>query len=134
MKKLEDIPKKNIFEVPEGYFDQLPGVIQSRVATKSSSRLSWTVSLRYALPVVIIVAVGILWFSNKGISQGTIETQLETIQDDQLTIYLNDPDLASEDLAETTTWGEDDLVELEDHVYSTLEVSSKELENALNEF
>jgi hypothetical protein len=35
MKKLEDIPKKTIFEVPEGYFDKLPGVIQSRIAEQN---------------------------------------------------------------------------------------------------
>ena len=40
MKKLEDIPKKQNFEVPEGYFEKLPGIIQSRV-TQQHKEKSW---------------------------------------------------------------------------------------------
>ena len=32
MKKLEDIPKKEIFDVPDGYFEKLPGKIQARIS------------------------------------------------------------------------------------------------------
>ena len=65
VKKLEDIPKKNIYEVPEGYFDKLPGIIQSRVAKEETIRKPFFVhSLRYAIPamVVAIVALAVLFF------------------------------------------------------------------------
>ena len=35
MKKLEEIPKKEVFKVPEGYFENLPGIIQARVAQQN---------------------------------------------------------------------------------------------------
>jgi hypothetical protein len=55
MKKLEDISKKNIFEVPDGYFEKLPGIIQARVAKPEST--PWFVpTLKFALPIVAVLA------------------------------------------------------------------------------
>jgi hypothetical protein len=134
MKKLEDISKKNIFEVPDGYFDRLPGVIQSRIATKPRETFQWAMSLKYAIPVILLAVVGIFWFNNASVNSNAVEDQLETIQEDQLSLYLADADLSTEDLAETITWSEEDLMELEDEVYSIVEISSEQLENVLNEY
>jgi hypothetical protein len=35
--KLDDLPKKNIYQVPERYFDQLPGIVMARVRKKESA-------------------------------------------------------------------------------------------------
>lgn len=35
--KLDDLPKKNIYRVPDRYFDQLPGVVMARVRKKESA-------------------------------------------------------------------------------------------------
>jgi hypothetical protein len=35
--KLDDLPKKNIYRVPDRYFDQLPGVVMARVREKESA-------------------------------------------------------------------------------------------------
>ena len=78
MKKLEDIPKKNVFEVPDGYFDRLPGIIQARVSQEKPSFVwySWPVALRYALPVLLMMAVGIFWYTSNPYS-GTAQIQSE---------------------------------------------------------
>jgi len=131
MKKLEDIPKKNIFEVPEGYFEKLPGIIQSRVAKPEPVSL-WVTSLKYALPVLALVAVGAFWFI--GQSEKTFDEQLAGIQTEQLMAYLNDTDLQIDDLSETVSWNEIDLIELEDKVYSTFEMTGNELDLLLEEF
>jgi hypothetical protein len=131
MKKLEDIPKKNIFEVPEGYFEKLPGIIQSRVA-KPEVTPWFAPTWKFALPVLALVAVGIFWFSSQtGVS---IEQQLAAIQTEQLIAYLDDGDLTMDDLAETVTWSETDLDELEEKVFSSIEVSGDELDILLEEF
>jgi len=45
--KLDEIPKKNIYEVPANYFDKLPGVVMARVTDKkqgfifSASAFAW---------------------------------------------------------------------------------------------
>jgi len=136
MKKLEDIPKKNIFEVPEGYFEKLPGIVQSRVAVHSKSKTTqWVFALRYALPILILAGIGIFWFNNTPAYQyNELEADLEALQPSQLSIYLNDTDLSTEDLVETITWSDDDLEELEDQVYSNLEVTGQELEDVLDEY
>jgi hypothetical protein len=131
MKKLEDIPKKNIFEVPEGYFEKLPGIIQSRVATPEAT--PWFApTWKFALPVLALVAVGIFWFSSQ--SGVSLEQQLADIQTEQLIAYLDDGDLTMDDLAETVTWSETDLDELEEKVFSSIEVSGDELDILLEEF
>jgi hypothetical protein len=35
--KLKDLPKKNIYQVPDRYFDQLPGVVMARVRERESA-------------------------------------------------------------------------------------------------
>jgi hypothetical protein len=137
MKKLEDLPKKDIFKVPDGYFEKLPGIVQARIAeTSKSSVPQWTFALRYALPIFILAAVGIFWFNHTPIEKYDdmqMELELETVHPSQLSIYLDDTDLSTEDLVETVTWSDDDLKELEDQVYSTIEVTSQELEEVLND-
>jgi hypothetical protein len=131
MKKLEDIPKKNIFEVPEGYFEKLPGIIQARVAKPEPTR--WFVpALKFALPILAFLAVGIFWFTSQ--TGKSIEDQLSGIQTEQLIAYLDDSDLTMDDLAETVTWSDTDLNELEEKVYSSIEVTGDELDILLEEF
>jgi hypothetical protein len=131
MKKLEDISKKNIFEVPEGYFEKLPGIIQARVAKPEPVRI-WVTSLKYALPVLAIMAFGIFWFT--GSSEKSFDEQLAGIQTEQLIAYINDADLQIDDLSESVEWNEFDLLELEDKVYSTFDMTGDELDLLLDEF
>jgi hypothetical protein len=132
MKKLEDIPKKNIFEVPEGYFEKLPGIIQTRVAKPVPAQGFRITSLKYAIAIVAIIGVGIFWFSNQ--SEKSFDEQLAGIQTEQLIAYLSDADLQIDDLAESVDWNEIDLEELEDKVYSTFEITGNELDMLLDEF
>ncbi len=132
MKKLEDIPKKNIFEVPEGYFEKLPGIIQSRVAKPESAQIFWIRSLKYAIPIAAIAVIGMFWYASQ--SEKTFDEQLASIQTEQLMAYLNDADLQIDDLSESVDWNEFDLEELEDKVYATFEINGNELDILMNEF
>src|SRR5258705_12094994 len=101
MKKLEDIPKKNIFEVPEGYFERLPGVIQTRISVSPSSPTGfpyWGKVLRYALPVLLLLGAGIFWYRNDSFpSKVSVQSELASIRPDQLAAYLVEHDLTTED-------------------------------------
>src|SRR5687767_9663090 len=103
MKKLEDIPKKQIFEVPEGYFEKLPSIIQSRVTGKESEIKSrWTVyryAFRYALPAVVIFAAGLFWFNPSG-TEKNAETILASLETQDLVAYLDEADFTMEELLE----------------------------------
>src|SRR3954471_21914955 len=101
MKKLEDIPKKNIFEAPGGYFEQLPGVIQARVADGERAP-TWApimrISFRYALPAMVI-AVASFFYLTRAISLST-EDFIASVDSASLAAYLDDSDLSTEDLLE----------------------------------
>lgn len=122
MKKLEDIPKKQVFTTPEGYFDKLPGVIQSRIQAESTKgwSLSWSMSLKLALPTVVIALALVLWLRPE--SQN-IEEQLSMIDTEQLTFYLDELDVTTDDLATEIDWTTADLINLEDAVYINMDNS-----------
>jgi len=138
MKKLEDIPKKNIFEVPEGYFERLPGIIQTRTSAQGplpAGVPAWSRALRYAIPVVLLMGAGIFWYQNNSLpSSVNVQVELGAIGSDQLAAYLDDHELTTEDLVETVTWSSDDLNDLEDEVYSSLDVPHRQLEEILDEY
>ncbi len=129
MKKLEDIPKKDLFKAPDGYFDKLPGIVQARVA-KPEAKPIWMSVLKFALPVLALVTVGIFWFSNPTVQN--VETELAGINTEQLMAYLDNTEVVWEEPEAEGDWSEDDLLELEDRVYSTFSSDGSDLE-LLNE-
>lgn len=137
MKKLEDISKNHPYEVPDGYFDRLPGIIQARVAKPGTrGAFSWYTGLRLALPIILMAVVGIFWYRTDSHSslRDTVADELETVEVDQLSLFLNDTDLTTDELVETVTWSESDLQALEDEVYSTIIFSTEQVEGLLDNF
>jgi hypothetical protein len=132
MKKLEDIPKKSVFKVPDGYFEQLPTVIQSRMAGRESpSALSIILKygVRIALPVAAVVIAGVFWFR----PAATLESQLTNIDIDQISYYLDDTDAQNDELHEVNEFTSTELDDLEDAVYSQMDYSAEiESEELLN--
>jgi hypothetical protein len=117
MKKLEEIAKENIFKVPDGYFEKLPGVIQARVA-KPEPKVWFAPAFKFALPVVAIAIAVTVWFTSQGVS---FEDQLNEIQTEQLMAYLEESDLSADLLTEEVSWSAEDLNELEEKVFSSME-------------
>ena len=57
--KPEEMERRNIFKVPEGYFEDLPAIIQSRVTRKKAW---WETpvligTLKYAVPALLILVI-----------------------------------------------------------------------------
>jgi hypothetical protein len=132
--KLEDIPKKEIFTAPDGYFDMLPGVIQARVAKQSRfTRPVWQYSLRYALPAVVLVAAGILWYTR----QTSAQDMLAGIATEELVRYLEESEtLSTDELLDTNLLDADDVQSIEQEVYN-LDLNDDvldALEDNLNDF
>jgi hypothetical protein len=134
MKKLDDIPKKNVFDVPEGYFEKLPNVIQSRVAGEQnvSTRMSWTSGLRLAIPVLIILVIaGIFWF-NKSVEGTSAESILASVQTTALISYLNETDISTDELLDDVALDSDDVSKIEESVYQ-FELNDEDLEELFND-
>ena len=134
MKKLDDIPKKQNFEVPEGYFEKLPGIIQSRVTHQNKER-SWVFDLRFALrfavPVVILLAVGIFWYSRSHMEK-SVENILASVQTEDLITYLSESDFTTDELLEEVQLNSQDAIDIEESVYE-LQFNDSEFEEIFNE-
>jgi hypothetical protein len=135
--KLEDLPKKEIFDVPEGYFEKLPGVIQARIAERKQQTTSRPVlryAFQYALPLVIIGAIGFIWFEKSSSKPSSIEVTLAEIQTEDLITYLDDTDMSTDELLEHASLDAADVEEIEHEVYSldlddeTLDILTDEMD------
>ncbi len=119
MKKLDDISKKNIFEVTDGYFDRLPLKIQARVeTTKQTHTLPvWNLALRYAMPIVIVGFTLVYFLKPKA---HETEELLASISNEHLIAYLQESDISESDLLEIANFNETDADSLNQHLNDTL--------------
>ena len=132
MKKLEDIPKKEIFTVPDGYFEMLPGVIQSRIAEKQpQSRLAVSFGLRYALPVVVLLAIGAFWYTSLAPTDDA-ETILSAVDTESLVAYLDESEISTDELLDIANLDNVDAEGIEAAVY-TLPVSDEDADDLMND-
>ncbi len=134
MKKLEDISKKEIFNVPDGYFEKLPGIIQARIGDERSERTVTSVfaySLRFALPAIFLFAIGIFWFTR---SDQTVsaESILASIETEDLVAYLSEVELTTDELLENASLDAEDAMGIEDAVYE-LNVDEGDFDDILDE-
>jgi hypothetical protein len=134
MKKLEDIPKKDIFSVPDGYFEKLPGILQSRLTEHHQP--SWKTSpifrysVRVAIPVLAL-AVGIFWYTRQ--TGGTdAEMILASVETEDLMVYLQESDLSTEELMDHLPLNADDADDIQDAVYE-LNFGDNELEEIIDD-
>lgn len=116
MSKLEDIPKKDFFTVPEGYFDMLPLKIQARIEASEPQRRIQQPVLRYALTYALplLVAAIVVFFSTR--SQPNAEAMLASVETAALVQYLAESELTT-DMLESVDLGAEELEALENEVY-----------------
>ena len=133
MKKLEDIPKKQIFEVPEGYFEKLPAIIQTRV-TQEAQEYGWRHyprGLRLAIPAVIVLVAGIFWVTRLQ-NDTSAENIIASVETEDLVVYLSEADVSTEELLENVILDTQDAMSIEASVYE-FPLSDAEYEDILNE-
>jgi hypothetical protein len=118
MKKLEDIPKNNPFSVPDGYFDRLPRMIQARVAkgaAEKQARPYFRYALQYALPVVALIIVSVIYLTPK--ESENYNDILASVSTEQLAAYLSDSDITTDDILESGELDEESAEAIEAEVY-----------------
>lgn len=135
MKKLENIPKKNIYKVPDGYFDKLPMKIGARIETRSTKEQEQSYlryALHYALPSVVLMVVSFLVF--RADTQPSADTLLSSVSTEQLIAYLEDSNLTTEELLDNFEFDALSVEGIEQEVYSPFELDSIELDLLTDEF
>lgn len=119
MKKLEDIPKKEIFKVPDDYFENLPERIRKRIdadRTSSETNFVYRYKLQYVMPVILLVAAGVSWFTTNK-QPRDIETILASIDTRDLVAYIDETDLNAYDLLDNVALTDSIVLDVESEVY-----------------
>ncbi|WP_018479059.1 hypothetical protein [Pontibacter roseus] len=92
--KLNDIPKHNIYEVPDKYFDRLPTQIMERTAAAGPSPAPWFANLQRPLrlalaPLMVVLVLGVLYLVNFNKEPKQPELQLSAVADAEIVDYLS---------------------------------------------
>lgn len=127
MKKLENIPKTNIFEVPEGYFDKLPLQIQARVAAENPAPQPqpWLrYSLRYALPMLVFALAAIFVFRPK---VAKVEKILASVSTEELVAYLESNALSTDELLDSYDFDDASAEAIEQEVYFSFDFNTDDV-------
>ncbi len=138
MKKLEEIPKNDFFKVPDGYFENLPTRIQSRISTGSAVQHSvfFAYKLHYILPVILAGILAFTFWLSGPQTENDSESLLASVETSDLIAYLNDSEITTEDVIENVDFDSNDVEDIEQEVYDPhldglekLEIDELELEN-----
>jgi len=132
MKKLEDIPKKELFTVPDKYFDELPTVIQARITVKKAKRSLFVLPvIRYALPLLAIGVISWFWLAPVQ-SALTAEEMVAQITTEDLLAYISETDVTTDELMNTLQLDQDDADAIQQSVYE-IDLTDESIENILDE-
>ncbi len=108
--KPEDIPKKQMYRVPEGYFEELPSKIQGRLNKdhRYSIGREWMTLLRLSLPAILLIVVAyVVWHekpSTAPVSVSLVSTEalLSEVSDGALIDYLLENGISTEEIIEVS--------------------------------
>lgn len=100
--RLSDLKKETPFSVPDGYFDKLPQIIQSRIVSEPASQPVWSWSWQRSLGLVSAMAlVFVLVWVTVPERQGSLgQEPLSDISDASIVNYLEDQNISYYDLSE----------------------------------
>lgn len=126
MTKLNDIPKREPFDVPKGYFESLPGRIRARMEAGRQDQPGTFFArykLQYVVPCLIVLTAVIYWLQP---AYDDAEAILATVETDHLIHYLEETGVEPADLLNTFDLDASDIDEIEWESYG-IDLSEDEL-------
>jgi hypothetical protein len=100
--RLDDLKRETPFSVPEGYFDKLPQMIQSRIPAEPSRKplVSWSWQRSVGLAAASALLLVLVWVTVPE-RQGSLgQEPLSGISNASIVTYLEDQDISYYDLSE----------------------------------
>lgn len=132
-KKLDDIEKKADFQVPEGYFEDLPLRIQKQIETEKPQSKSIRVpAWSYALAASVLLVMSFLFLFDG--DQNTAEDMLAEVSEEDLTAYIEEMDLDAYDLATAFPESTDELEFDDVEMMEGLELEDQSIDDILLEY
>ena len=100
--RLDDLKRQVPFEVPEGYFDKLPAIIQARIPATPEPQpsVSWSWQRSLALAGAMSLIFALIWYTYPQ-QQGPLGSErLSQVSDEAILEYLADENISYYDLSE----------------------------------
>lgn len=115
---LDDINKKNIFKVPDQYFDEFPGRLQKRIREESDKGTGKLISfpsfIRVAVAASVLILITLFMFLLQN-NHPSVEELLADVPTESLIAYLEESDMSVDELMESIDvrliTSEEDLLE-----------------------
>lgn len=98
---LDSLEKKNVYEVKQSYFDELPTRIQDRVIAKekkSNPVYLLTSSLKFALPVIALIMMAVYFGNRYNAQEVDVLALIDEVSTEELVAYLNSSDLGTDEI------------------------------------
>lgn len=137
--KLEDIKKKNIYSVPDKYFDLLPEIIQSRVNEKKpvlGLSLNWSLAFKVAAPALALVLI-LFYFGISTTDNSTLSSDelLAQVSADDLIAYLGTTDITIDEILEELDLSNIELDFYEEGpIMQDMDLNDEEIEALFDEY
>ena len=136
--KLEEIKKKNIYTVPDKYFDQLPTRIQSRVNEKKPvfvKSINWSIVLKVATPALAVILLLFYFGASRNDTYQSAEQLLAQVETEDLIAYLETTDITTEDIIEDLDFSTVELnFEDEGPIIKDIEMDEQDLDFLYDEY
>lgn len=136
--KLEEIKKKNIYTVPDKYFDQLPTRIQSRVNEKKPvfiKSINWSIVLKVATPALAVILLLFYFGASRTDTYQSAEQLLAQVDTEDLIAYLETTDITTEDIIEDLDFSTVELnFEDEGPIIQDIEMDAQDLDFLYDEY
>lgn len=134
--RLEDIEKKNIYKVPDKYFDQLPTRIQSRTAKKKPAfgfSLNWNLAVKVAVPAFAVILILFYFGIPRGTNNLSADEILAQVSTEDVIAYLEITDITTDEIIEGLDLSDLEL-DFENENPLNLELEETDLEAIMDEF
>lgn len=130
--KLDDIDKKEVFKVPDGYFEDLPMQIQKRITEtpkRQTLRIpSWSLALAAS---ILLLLTFVFIFPN---NNPTAEELLAEISQDEIVAYLDLIDLDEYDIASAIGDEANELNFEDTNVLDGIDLEDQSIDDVLLEY
>jgi len=136
--KLEDIKKKNIYSVPDKYFDQLPTRIQARVnESKPAFGSSWNWNLVYkiAAPALAVIFLVFYFGIRNNYPEQSADYLLAQVSTDDLIAYLGTTDLSTDEIIEELDFSDIELDFYDEGpIMQNMDINDEEIDALFDEY
>ncbi len=127
----EKLPKEHIFQVPEGYFEDLPMRIQNQTSAKPQGNplISWSARRSWAVLAACLAIGTLVYFTFMPSQESLGEESLAGVNNDVIELYLMHQEIHQNDVVEHLEPLTTDVSEAENNadLINNLKISQQDL-------